>query len=97
MNENLKNVIAKQFRNTALGFRRIRKNLNLNEFTDGEIEEYLKQVISSTPLGEIEKKGKNYYFKSVSNNAILTINSHSFTIITAKQISKRTKISSTQK
>ncbi|MEI6895548.1 MAG: DUF3781 domain-containing protein, partial [Colwellia sp.] len=39
-----------------------------------------------------ETKGKNHYFKCVERNAILTVNSHSFTIITAKTINKSPRI-----
>ncbi len=88
MKETLKNSIANQVRNTPLGFIRIKRNLNLIHLTDEETEAYLKKVILSTPLEDIETKGKNHYFKSVTNNAILTINSYTLTIITAKQIVK---------
>lgn len=88
MNESLKTSIANQFRNTALGFLRIKRNLDLTHLTDSETEEFLKKVLLSTPLEEIETKGKNHYFKCLQYNTILTVNSHSFTIITAKQIKK---------
>jgi hypothetical protein len=89
MNETLRMSIADKFRNTALGFLRIRKNLDIFHLTDTETETYLKNIILSTPLEDIETKGKNHYFKCFGNNAILTVNSHSFTIITAKQIDKK--------
>ncbi len=88
MKETLKNSIANQVRNTPLGFIRIKRNLNLIHLTNEETEAYLKKVILSTPIEDIETKGKNHYFKSVTNNAILTINSYTLTIITAKQIVK---------
>ncbi len=88
MKETLKNSIANQVRNTPLGFIRIKRNLNLIHLTNEETEAYLKKVILSTPLEDIDTKGKNHYFKSVTNNAILTINSYTLTIITAKQIVK---------
>lgn len=89
MNETLRILIAEKFRNTALGFLRIKKNLDISHFSDTETETCLKKIILSTPLEDIETKGKNHYFKCSENNAILTINSHSFTIITAKQIDKK--------
>ena len=89
MNETLRISIAEQFRNTTLGFLRIKRNLNILHFSDAETESYLKKIILSTPLEDIEAKGKNFYFKHFKSNAILTVNSHSFTIITAKQIFKR--------
>ena len=88
MNEVLKESIIKGFKNTALGFLRIRKNLEIMELSDAETEEYLKETLSLTSLENIETKGKNHYFKCFERNAILTVNSHSFTIITAKIINK---------
>ena len=89
MNEVLKTTIVKNFRNTPLGFLRIRRNLDIFHFSDSETEIYLRKIILSTPLEDIETKGKNHYFKCIKNNAILTVNSHSLTIITAKQIDKK--------
>lgn len=86
MNEILKISISNQFRNTPMGFIRIRKNLNISNSSDSETENYLKKILLSTPIEDIETKGKNHYFKCFKHNAILTVNSHSFTIITAKQI-----------
>jgi len=86
MNEILRLSIADQFRNTPMGFIRIRKNLRISNLSDNELESYLKKVILSTPIDAIETKGKNYYFWCLKYNAVLTVNSHTFTIITAKQI-----------
>lgn len=91
MNETLRTSIADQYRNTHLGFLRIRKNLVINNFTDSETEYFIKKIILSTPIEEIETKGKNYYFKCFKYNAILTINASTFTIITAKKIEKKIK------
>ena len=88
MNETLKTTIVRDFKNTELGFLRIRKNLDISHLSDRETETYLEKVLSSTPLGDIEKRGKNYYFKCEQENAMLTVNSHSLTIITAKKIRK---------
>ena len=88
MNETLKLSISNKFRNTQMGFIRIKKNLNISDFSDGKTESYLKEIILSTPIEKIESIGKNHYFKNIKYNAILTINSHTFTIITAKQIKK---------
>lgn len=85
MNTDLKTLIAEQFRNTTLGLLRIKKNLGIINFSDSETEVLLRKIILSTSLPEIEKKGKNYYFKCSEYNSILTVHSHSFTIITAKQ------------
>lgn len=51
-------------------------------------EEYLKETLSLTSIKHIETIGKNHYFKCFDRNALLTVNSHSFTIINTKLISK---------
>ncbi|MGL1931645.1 MAG: DUF3781 domain-containing protein [Desulfotalea sp.] len=86
MNEDLRSSIANQFRNTTLGFLRIKKNLGLSHSINRETENYLKEIILATPLDAIEQRGKNYYFKSVLYNAVLTVNSYTYTVITAKKI-----------
>ncbi len=91
MTESLKALIANQFRNTPLGFLRIKRNLGLHAFQDDEIETLLRKIILSAPLKEIEANGKNFYFKCLEYNANLTVNSNTFTIITAKQIKKKLK------
>jgi len=89
MNETLKISIAEKFKNTPMGFLRIKKNLDISHFSDTETETYLRKIILSTPLENIKTKGKNHYFKCYKSNAFLTVNSHTFTIITAKQIDKK--------
>jgi len=89
MNEILKLSISNKFRNTQMGFIRIKKNLDISNLSDDKIELYLKEIILSTPIENIESIGKNHYFNNIKYNAILTINSHTFTIITAKQINKK--------
>jgi hypothetical protein len=88
MNEELKTSISNNFKNTELGFLRIRKNLGITNYSDVETEDYIREVIDATPLENIETKGKNHYFNCVKSNAVLTVNSHSFTIITAKKLLK---------
>ena len=61
---------------TELGAVRIRRNLNLA--TD-DVVSWCKNIIKNAD--EIIKKGKNYYV--YAENIIITVNSHSFTIITA--------------
>jgi hypothetical protein len=86
MDENIRTSIANNFRNTELGFLRIRKNLQIAGYSDIETESYLRKVILSTHLECIEKRGKNHYFTCAEFNAILTINSYSLTVITAKKL-----------
>jgi phosphoketolase len=64
---------------TKMGIDRIKKNLNI----DCEVVSYLKDKIIN-PDSIIEKNGKNYYVKI--DGIIITINSFSYTIITAHKI-----------
>ncbi len=61
---------------TKMGIDRIKKNLNI--YTD--VVEYCKNKILDEKC-VINKKGKNYYCKI--DNIIITVNSYSYTIITA--------------
>ena len=62
---------------TKMGECRIRKNLKLNNI---DVVEYCKNKVKDENC-YIQKKGKNWYCKI--DNIIITINSHSYTIITA--------------
>ena len=61
---------------TQLGEIRIKRNLNLNN--ENVIEWCKNQILNSK---NIICKGKNWYVKT--NNSIITVNAHSYTIITA--------------
>ena len=61
---------------TSMGIDRIKKNLKI----DGDVVEYLKDKILNKNCN-IYKKGKNYYCEI--DNIIITVNSYSYTIITA--------------
>ena len=63
---------------TELGIVRIKRNLMLE--TD-DVVEWCKEKIK-LPNAEIVRKGKNYYAKA--DGCVITVNAHSFTIITAK-------------
>ena len=65
---------------TKMGIDRIRKNLNLSEV---DALEYCKSKILKKSF-KIHKQGKNWYCEI--DNIKITINSHSFTIITAHKI-----------
>ena len=62
---------------TKMGIDRVRNNLKLN---DCDVVEYCKNKITDK-RSKIYKKGKNYYCEI--DNIIITINSYSYTIITA--------------
>ena len=61
---------------TNLGIERIKKNLSINT----NPVEYCINIINNKD-SNIYKKGKNYYVEY--NNIIITINSYTYTIITA--------------
>ncbi|MCL2848168.1 MAG: DUF3781 domain-containing protein [Firmicutes bacterium] len=61
---------------TPMGAERIRRNLKLSAV---DVVAYCKQQIQGA--GEIIRKGKNWY--AYTGSAIITVNAHSFTIITA--------------
>ena len=65
---------------TERGADRIRKNLRLSNV---DAVEYCKNAIADKNC-RIYKRGKNYYCEN--NGEIFTVNSYSFTIITAHKI-----------
>ena len=70
---------------TKLGEERISKNININN----NILDYLKEKILDKRC-KIYKKGKNWYCEI--DNIKITINSYSYTIITAHKIKKVERI-----
>lgn len=64
---------------TDIGIDRIKRNLKI----DGDVVDYCKRMILDKKC-KINKVGKNYYCEI--NNIIITINSYSYTIITAHMI-----------
>jgi len=72
-NDLLKNL--DKIHTTELGVERIRKNMGLDT---GEVVVWCKEKIRKA---DIKKKGKNWY--ASVDNCVITVNAHSFTIITA--------------
>lgn len=70
---------------TSLGAERIRKNLKID---CEDVVGYCRDIISGKSC-KISKTGKNFYCEA--ENAVITVNSFSYTIITAKQIVKERK------
>ena len=70
---------------TELGVERIRKNLGL---VDVDVVEWCKKKIKVAT--NIEQKGENWYAQI--DNAIITVNMRSFTIITAHRDKKQGKV-----
>jgi hypothetical protein len=65
---------------TELGIERIRKNLDL-DITD--VVKWCKNKIKD-PNCHIARKGKNWY--ATIGNYVITVNAHSYTIITAHKV-----------
>ena len=61
---------------TELGIKRVKRNLKI----DSDVISFCKKMILNKKCN-IYKKGKNWYCEI--NNIIITINSYSYTIITA--------------
>lgn len=80
MNELLLNL--NKLHTTPLGIERIKRNLKIDNI---DVVLYLKNVIKDKN-SLISKNGKNYYVKN--NDIIITINSYSYTIITAYKLKK---------
>ncbi|MDE6671244.1 MAG: DUF3781 domain-containing protein [Ruminococcus sp.] len=78
MNELIKNI--DRLHTTELGIMRIKKNLSLN--TDDVVEFCRKKILDCNSV--IEKSGKNWYI--TIENYRITVNSTSYTIITAHKI-----------
>jgi len=74
MNDLLKNI--DQIHTTTLGVERIIQNLGLNI---DDVVDWCKREIGQAD--EIIRKGKNWYV--YMDNAVITVNAHSYTIITA--------------
>ena len=67
---------------TELGVIRIKRNLNLD--TDDVVKWCKSKIIGEESV--IERKGKNWYV--TSDDCVITVNAHSFTIITAHKGNK---------
>lgn len=78
MNELIKNI--DRLHTTELGVMRIKKNLSLK--TDNVVEFCMEKILDSGAV--IEKSGKNWY--ATAGNCRITVNSASYTIITAHKI-----------
>lgn len=79
MNDLLSNI--DKIHTTELGVERIKKNLSLE--TDDVVNWCKQQILQAN---SIERKGKNWY--ASIDNAIITVNAYSYTIITAHKKQK---------
>ena len=77
MNNELLNNLDK-LHTTELGIQRIKKNLSLDT---PDVVEWCRQKVLSAKTDDITHSSKNWYVRS--DNAVITINAGSYTIITA--------------
>lgn len=80
-NELLKNL--DKLHTTELGAVRIQRNLFLDIDDIDDVVEWCKMKIKAAN-SNIKGKGKNWYVNA--DNCIITVNAHSYTIITAHKI-----------
>ena len=67
---------------TEMGIDRIKRNLLID--VDGVVKYCYDKILSDTAI--IERKGKNWYI--IADNCKITVNAHSYTIITAHKVVK---------
>lgn len=80
--ENKKDLLSNldKIHTTEMGIDRINKNLKFNNNKNDYIIEYCKNKIANKKCN-IYKQGKNWYCEI--DNIVITVNSYSYTIITA--------------
>ena len=67
---------------TEMGIDRIKRNLQID--VDNVVKYCYDKILSDTAI--IEGKGKNWYI--IADNCKITVNAHSYTIITAHKVVK---------
>jgi hypothetical protein len=80
-----KTEILKNICYTELVYERINKKLN-STLSIGEIEKMLFSIIEKTEVNGFEKIGKNFYITNVENKIKITVNSHTYRVITVDKI-----------
>ena len=75
MNDLIENI--DKLHTTKMGVERIRRNLSLE--VDDVVEWCINKILDNSAV--IERKGKNWY--AYTDHCIITVNAHSYTIITA--------------
>jgi RNA binding exosome subunit len=81
----IKQQIIENLCYTELVYKRINKKL-LTEFSNGQIELLIKQILKKTDEKFYTKTGKNFYVTNTDDNIRITINSNTFRVITADKI-----------
>lgn len=70
---------------TELVYERINKKLDI-EFSKAQIEAYLYKILDETDVLCFTKIGKNFYVSNTKNKIRITLNSHTFRVITVDKI-----------
>jgi hypothetical protein len=70
---------------TELVYERINKKLT-SDFSKGQIESFVDEILRKTNEKFYIKTGKNYYVTNTQNNIRITINSNTFRIITVDRL-----------
>jgi hypothetical protein len=70
---------------TELVYERINKKLT-TDFSNGQIESFIDEILRKTNEKFYVKTGKNYYVTNTENNVRVTINSNTFRIITVDRL-----------
>ncbi|WP_366186465.1 DUF3781 domain-containing protein [Flavobacterium ovatum] len=83
-----KSEIINNISYTDLVYGRINKKLKTN-LSIAEIEKTLLDIITETEERFFNKIGKNFYVTNVEKNIKITVNSHTFRIITVDQLEKK--------
>ena len=66
-----------------MGIDRVCRNVGLDQDTDVIV--WAQQLIENAPSDSITRRGKNWYI--IYNDILLTVNAHSYTLITAHKVS----------
>jgi len=72
---------------TELVYERINNKLNI-KFSKKQTEEFIFKTLKETDDSFFQKNGKNFYVTNTENNIRITINSHTFRVITVDKIKK---------
>ncbi len=83
--EKIKQTIKKNICYTELVYSRINKKLNIN-FSKKEIEKFMFEILEKTNISFYIKKWKNFYISNTENKIKITVNSHTYRIITVDKI-----------
>jgi hypothetical protein len=80
-----KQTIIENLCYTELVYGRINKKLAV-DYTKGQIELFIDDVLKKTSEEFYIKRGKNYYVTNTAYNIRITVNSNTFRIITVERL-----------